>query len=95
MQPSTFNCKRSLIQYILGNLSWFLFSRTSKFFYCVNFSDKVKSLNKTESALKKVTKDRDELESAIDKLRDELSKTEVTKKELKHQVTLVLADNRD
>ena len=54
------------------------------------FSEKVKNLNKTESSLKKVTKDRDELESAIDKLRDELSKTEVTKKELKHQVTLVL-----
>ena len=66
---------------------------TSVFILCQFFPEKIKSLNKTESTLKKVIKDRDELESVIDKLRDELSKTEVTKKELKHQVTLVLADN--
>ena len=52
------------------------------------FAEKTKNLNKSEANLKKVTKDRDELESAIDQLRDELSKTEVTKKQLKHQVCL-------
>ena len=77
-------------------LTYFYISRPEfryKLIYDISsilFSEKIKNLNKTESALKKVTKDRDELESAIDKLRGELSKTEVTKKELKHQVTLVL-----
>ena len=45
-----------------------------------------KSLSKTEDRLKKVTKDRDDQEKAVDKLRVELSKTEKAKKQLQHQV---------
>ena len=39
--------------------------------------------------MKKTTKDRDELEVAIDKLRTELSKAEQSKKKLQHQVVLI------
>ena len=45
-----------------------------------------KSLHKTEERLKDVKKIRDELETAIDSLRDDLSKTEQKKKDLQHKV---------
>ena len=52
---------------------------------CV-FSEVSKSLHKTEERLKDVKKIRDELETAIDSLRDDLSKTEQKKKDLQHKV---------
>ncbi len=51
-------------------------------------TEKTKALTKSEASLKKVTKDRDELEVAIDKFREDLGKAEALKKELKHQVCL-------
>lgn len=45
-----------------------------------------RSLQKTEENLKKRIVDCDELETAIDKLRAELARTEQAKKELQHQV---------
>ena len=52
---------------------------------CVS-SEVSKSLHKTEERLKDVKKTRDELETAIDSLRDDLSKTEQKKKDLQHKV---------
>ena len=45
-----------------------------------------KSLKKSEERLKRVEKDRDQLNVAIDKLRDNLASTENQKKDLLHQV---------
>ena len=47
-------------------------------------------LTKSEASLKKVTKDRDELEVAVDKFREDLGKAEALKKELKHQVHFLI-----
>lgn len=45
-----------------------------------------KALRRCEKDLKKVTKERDELECAIDTMRENLSSTEQAKKELQRQV---------
>ena len=50
------------------------------------YSEVSRSLHKTEERLKDVKKVRDELEMAIDSLRDDLSKTEHKKKDLQHKV---------
>ena len=47
-----------------------------------------KSLTKTEKDLRKMTKERDELETAIEKLQVELAKTEQIKKEMHHKVCI-------
>ncbi len=53
-------------------------------------TEKTKLLTKSEASLKKVTKDRDELEVAVDKFREDLGKAEALKKELKHQVRFLI-----
>ena len=46
-----------------------------------------RTLQKTEDRLKKMSRERDDLENAIDKLRETLEATEQTKKKLHHQVS--------
>ena len=55
-------------------------------------SDQAKQLKKSEVGLKKVEKDRDQLNDAIDKLRDNLAKTEKQKKDLMHEVSIYFAN---
>lgn len=57
------------------------------------FSDLSKSLTKIEDRLKRVEKDRDQLSTATDKLRDNLASTETRKKELQHQVRSMILKN--
>ena len=53
---------------------------------CFVPSELVKSLGKSEERLKRVSRERDELEAAIDQFRGDLARVEQSKKELSHQV---------
>ena len=54
------------------------------------FSELIRIVSKLEELTKKLSGDNVELESAVDRLRSELSRAEQTKKDLQHEVSSII-----